>query len=96
MYILECSDRSLYVGSTWDLDRRLAQHNFGEGAEYTKTRLPVRLLYFEEYPRVADAFQREKQVQNWSRSKRLALVHGRIDRLVELSKKPKRGQRPRD
>ena len=56
MYILECSDRSLYVGSTWDLDRRLAQHNDGEGAEYTRNRLPVRVLYFEEYVRVEDAF----------------------------------------
>ncbi len=87
MYILECSDRTTYVGSTWDLERRLAQHNVGEGAEYTKRRRPVRLLYFEKYDRVAQAFQREKQVQRWSRSKRLALVHSRSERLPELSKK---------
>ncbi len=90
MYILECSDRSLYVGSTWDLDRRLSQHNAGEGAEYTRNRLPVRLLYSEYYSRIENAFLREKQVQRWGRAKRLALVKGRLDQLRPLSKKPKR------
>ena len=87
MYILECSDRSLYVGSTIDLDRRLWEHEEGLGSNYTKCRLPVRLLYCEEFDRVEDAFRREKQVQGWSRAKRLALVKGRGDKLPELSKK---------
>ena len=90
MYILECSDGSLYVGSTWDLDRRLAQHNDGEGAEYTRRRLPVRLLYSEHYPRVENAFLREKQVQRWGRAKRLALVNGQHEQLKPLSKKSRR------
>lgn len=47
-YILECSDGSYYVGSTKKLEKRIAQHNAGEGAEYTKHRLPVKLVYFEE------------------------------------------------
>lgn len=87
MYIVECSDRSLYVGSTLDLERRLAQHNNGEGSLYTQTRFPVRLVYFEQFDRVDDAYRREKQVQGWSRSKRLALVHGKLDRLPDLAKK---------
>lgn len=87
MYILECADRSLYVGSTKHLDYRVAQHNCGEGAAYTRTRLPVRLLYFEEFVRVDDAYLREKQVQGWSRAKRLALVNRRVDHLPELSRK---------
>ena len=87
MYILECSDHSLYVGSTLDLERRLAQQNYGEGALYTQTRLPVRLLYFEEFERIDDAFRREKQVQGWGRAKRLALAHGRGERLPVLAKK---------
>jgi putative endonuclease len=87
MYILECSDRSLYVGSTLDLDRRLEQHQEGEGSNYTRTRLPVRLLYVEEYQRVADAFAREKQVQGWGRAKRLALVKDHQEKLPGLSKK---------
>jgi putative endonuclease len=90
MYILECSDRSLYVGSTWDLDRRLAQHNEGEGAAYTRKRLPVRVLYSEYYARIENAFLREKQVQRWGRAKRLALAKGELETLKPLSKKPRK------
>ncbi|NYF18080.1 putative endonuclease [Microbacterium sp. AK009] len=90
MYILECSDRSTYVGSTRNLNRRLLQHNEGWGSLYTRTRLPVRLLYFEEFESVAEAFRREKQVQGWGRAKRLALVHGRLEQLNELSRKARR------
>jgi putative endonuclease len=90
MYILECSDRSLYVGSMCDLDRCLSQHNEGEGAEYTWNRLPMRLLDSEGYSRIENAFLREKQVQRSGRAKRLALVKGRFDQLGPLSKKRKR------
>lgn len=87
MYILECADRSLYVGSTRDLERRIAQHNEGEGSLYTRTRLPVRLIYFEQFDRVSDAYLREKQVQGWSRSKRLALAKEQLEKLPLLSRK---------
>ena len=70
MYILECSDRTLYVRSTINLDARLRQHNEGEGALHTQTRRPVRLLYYEMYDRVEDAFRRDKQAQKWGRAKR--------------------------
>lgn len=63
MYILECADGTYYVGSTWNIGRRLSQHNAGEGAEYTRTRRPVALLYVEEHYMIKDAFAREKQVQ---------------------------------
>ncbi|WP_435526583.1 GIY-YIG nuclease family protein [Microbacterium aurantiacum] len=65
MYILQCADGSLYVGSTLDLPRRVEEHQLGEGSAYTAVRLPVGLLYCEEYDRVDDAFRREKQVQGW-------------------------------
>ncbi|TQJ30369.1 GIY-YIG nuclease family protein [Microbacterium sp. SLBN-146] len=87
MYILECRDRSLYVGSTLDLQRRLNQHQAGEGSLYTRSRLPVRLLYSEEFLRVDDAYRREKQVQGWGRAKRLALVKGRPELLAPLARK---------
>lgn len=90
MYILECSDRSTYVGSTRDLNRRLIQHDEGMGALYTRSRLPVRLLYFEEFQNVGDAFRHEKQVQAWGRAKRLALAHGRLEELNRLSRKARR------
>ncbi len=87
MYILECSDGSYYTGSTKDLIRRLDQHQSGEGANYTAKRLPVKLIYYEEYDRIDDAFYREKQVQGWSRRKKQALMKGDKQLLSELAKK---------
>ena len=91
MYILECSDGTYYVGSTWNIGRRLSQHNSGEGAEYTRTRRPVTLLYVEEHYMIKDAFAREKQVQRWSRRKRRALIEGRPSELPQLSRTARPG-----
>jgi len=87
MYILRCGDGSLYVGSTRHLLTRLDQHAIGKGAKYTSTRLPVELVYAEEFESIADAYAREKQVQGWSRKKREALIAGEFDALPGLSKK---------
>lgn len=89
MYILECNDGSYYTGSTTDLDKRLNEHNAGLGADYTKKRLPVKLIYFEEFQRIDEAFKREKQIQNWSRAKKEALMKGELAKLIELSKSKK-------
>jgi putative endonuclease len=86
MYILECSDSTYYTGSTNNIDLRLKQHTVGEGANYTKKRLPVKLVYVEEFQRIDDAFYREKQVQGWSRKKKEALINGLNDELNDLSK----------
>lgn len=86
MYILECADGSYYTGSTTDLERRLAQHQAGEGANHTKKRLPVKLVYFEEFQRIAEAFYREKQVQGWCRKKKEALIMNMPEKLHELAK----------
>ena len=87
MYILECSDGTYYTGSTKDLMRRLEQHQSGEGANYTAKRLPVKLLYYEVYDRIDYAFNREKQLQGWSRKKKEALINGDEQLLSELAKK---------
>ena len=87
MYILECSDGTYYVGSTKDLEYRLSEHQEGKGAKYTSRRLPVKLVYSEEHERVIDAYTREKQVQNWSRAKREALINGNEQLLPKLAKK---------
>lgn len=71
MYILKCSDGSFYTGSTRELDKRVQEHNMGMGANYTKKRRPVELVYFEEFQRVDDAFAREKQIRGRSRSKKM-------------------------
>ena len=62
MYILLCANGKYYTGSTNDLERRLTQHQNGEGANFTKKHLPVELVYYEEFQRVDEAFYREKQV----------------------------------
>ena len=85
MYILLCANGQYYTGSTNDLERRLAQHQIGEGANFTKKHLPVKLVYFEEFQLVSDAFYREKQVQGWSRQKKEALMYGAQDDLHDLS-----------
>ena len=86
MYILECSDGSYYTGSTNNLELRLQQHQAGEGANHTKKRLPVTLVYYEQYERIDEAFFREKQVQGWSRKKKEALIENRPQDLPFLSK----------
>ena len=86
MYILECANGCYYTGSTNDLERRLAEHQNGEGANFTKKHLPVKLVYYEEFLRIDEAFYREKQVQGWSRKKKEALIDRRFDKLSDLSK----------
>lgn len=85
MYILLCSNGSYYTGSTNNLELRLIQHQNGEGANHTKKYLPVTLIYYEEYPRVEQAFYREKQIQGWSRKKKEALINGDHNLLPELA-----------
>lgn len=85
MYILECADGSYNTGSTVDLERRVAEHQQGLGANHTRNRLPVRLIYYEEYSRIDEAFYREKQVQGWGRKKKKALIAGAPDLLPELA-----------
>lgn len=86
MYILECADGSYYTGSTNNLELRLQQHKNGEGANHTKKRLPVKLLYTEEFERIDEAFYREKQIQGWSRKKKEALMNGDFGELSQLAR----------
>ncbi|MBD8608865.1 GIY-YIG nuclease family protein [Aeromicrobium sp. CFBP 8757] len=73
-YVLLCADNTYYTGSTWDLLTRLRQHRSGEGAAYTSRRLPVRLVYYEEYERINEAFYREKKIHGWTHGKKRMLV----------------------
>jgi putative endonuclease len=84
-YILECADGSYYTGSTRNLKRRLWQHQQGLGANHTAKRLPVKLVYYEEYSRIDVAFYREKQIQKWSRKKKQALMAGDFEGLHYLA-----------
>ncbi len=86
MYILECADGSYYTGSTKNLEKRLWEHQNGNGSNHTRKRLPVKLVYVEPYDRVEEAFHREKQIQGWSRRKKKALIERDFDKLIEFSK----------
>ena len=75
VYILECSDKTLYVGCTNDLTRRLGQHNISKwGAHYTKIRRPVKLLYSETFDNLKKARGRESEIKKWGRRKKLSLM----------------------
>ncbi len=86
MYILRCSNGNYYTGSTKYLELRIAQHQNGEGANYTRKHGPVELVYFEVFDRIDEAFYREKQIQGWSRQKKEALFVSDYDLIHELAK----------
>lgn len=87
VYILKCSDDSYYVGSTTNLTKRIEEHNNGVGANYTKKKLPVKLVYYEECQSIESAFLRERQLHGWSRKKKEALINNMHEKLPELSKR---------
>jgi putative endonuclease len=73
-YILECADGTLYTGWTTDLEQRLNAHNAGKGAKYTRSRLPVRMVYAESHEDKRDAMRREYEIKQLPRCKKLALL----------------------
>jgi len=85
VYILECADGTFYTGSTGHLEIRLMQHKNGVGANYTAKRLPVKLMYFEEFTTISEAFYKEKQIQGWSRKKKLALINNKLEELSKFA-----------
>lgn len=74
VYILRCADGTLYTGCTNDLSRRLAAHNAGKGAKYTRSRRPVELVYREAVPDKSTALRREAAIKGLSRAEKLALI----------------------
>lgn len=75
-YILQCADDTLYCGWTNDLEKRLAAHNAGTAAKYTRTRRPVKLVYYEEFETKQEAMSREFHIKRMSRLEKLALING--------------------
>jgi putative endonuclease len=86
MYILKCGEGKFYVGSTKNLKRRIEEHQLGIGANFTKKNRPISLVYFETFPRIDLAFEREHQLKKWSQAKKLALINGNKELLKKLSK----------
>ena len=73
-YVVRCSDGSLYTGWTNDLEKRILAHNEGKGAKYTKTRRPVELIYYEEFPTTEEAMSREWKIKHMSREQKLKMI----------------------
>lgn len=87
VYILSCSDGTLYVGSTSDIRKRERTHNEGHGAKYTAGRRPVRVVYSETHESRSAALKREAQIKRWSRAKKKALIDGDSKRLHTFAKR---------
>lgn len=75
VYILKCSDNTLYTGITNNLKKRLQKHNAGQAAKYTRGRLPVELVYHQKLSNRSQALQREHQIKSSSRNKKLSLIN---------------------
>ena len=73
-YILKCADGTLYCGWTNDLEKRLKSHNDGKGAKYTRSRLPVSLVYFQEFDTAQEAQKREYRIKQMTRQEKLKLI----------------------
>ena len=86
VYIIQCSDGSLYTGATTDVSRRVKAHNEKSGGSYTRTRTPVKLVYQEPAPSQSEALKREAQIKRWSKQKKLALINSDASLLRNLSK----------
>ncbi len=74
VYILRCADGSLYTGWTNDLKKRVKTHNAGKGAKYTKTRLPVELVYYEEHEEKGEALSRELSIKKLKKTAKEKLI----------------------
>lgn len=86
VYILECSDSSYYIGVTNNLERRISEHNLGEGGQYTKRRRPVSLVYSSDFLDPLSAIEAEKQLKGWTKAKKKALIQNDIELLKALSR----------
>lgn len=78
VYILKCNDDSLYTGWTNNLERRIKAHSTGKGAKYTKARLPIELVYFEEFEDKIEAMKREYAIKELKRREKLILINNKI------------------
>lgn len=77
VYLLECSDKTYYCGYTTDVKARLAKHNAGKGAKYTRGRLPAKLAYFERKSSKSAAIKREAEIKKMQRTQKAALINGK-------------------
>jgi len=85
-YMLHCRGGAFYVGHSDDLDRRLAQHETGCIPGFTASRLPVTLVWSQEFPTRDEAKEAERRIKGWSRAKKMALIRDDWARISELAR----------
>lgn len=90
VYMVRCSDGSLYTGMAKDVARRAEEHNSGKGAKYTRSRLPVELVYQETLPDRSAALRREAAIKKLTRGQKLALLAEKESMQVEMRGKDRR------
>ena len=86
LYILLCSDDTLYLGHTDDLDARMQQHDSGRGSAYTSSRRPLKLLHTEEFESRYEALAMERKLKGWSHAKKIAYIRGDWAAIRRLAK----------
>lgn len=77
VYIVKCSDNTLYTGYTTDIERRIKEHNEGKGAKYTRGRIPVKLVYYEEKETKSLALKREYEIKQLNREEKEELIENK-------------------
>ncbi|MFX7922675.1 GIY-YIG nuclease family protein, partial [Acinetobacter baumannii] len=83
-YMLHCRGGAYYVGHTDDLDHRIAQHHTGSIPGFTSSRLPVALIWSQEFATRIEALDAERQIKGWSRAKKMALIRSDWDDVARL------------
>jgi tRNA/rRNA methyltransferase len=83
--MLECSDESYYIGHTDNIEKRISEHEQCKGSKYTKTRLPVKVVYVQDFMTRDEAISAEQQIKGWSRKKKKALIDNNWEMIKKLS-----------
>ncbi len=87
VYILKCDDGSFYTGHTDDIEKRIGEHQSGENECYTSDKLPIELVYLQEFMSRSEALDAEHQIKRWSRKKKEALINQSWNELKKFSRK---------
>ena len=96
LYILECRDKTLYIGITRDIERRVGEHNRTNRCRYTRFRKPVKLMYKERCKNYSVALKREREVKKFSRKKKFALINKVSEDLSPTCRKRRVGSRSKN
>ena len=87
VYMLKCSDKSYYIGLTTNIEKRIAEHRAKLGGSYTSIRLPIEVVYIQDFATKTEALVIERKLKGWSRNKKEAFLNNDWNKLSQLAKK---------